>query len=73
MCVGNYEFPHGTKDLPEHWAKRFDQILASFLLALHHLPKVNPSPWAESLLKRTQCCQTAKCTLPQPTLPNHFQ
>lgn len=54
------------------------RLLAEFqpgfhLNALGHDPKGNLSPYAESLLKKMQYHQTAKNTLSQPTLPNHFQ
>lgn len=63
------ELPCSTKELPKHCAKIFDQTSAWSPPTLDCVPKDDPSPYAESLLKKIQGFQISKCTLFQSTSP----
>lgn len=63
--------PLDMQNLPDRCAKRLIKLYPNF--HLYHVSKGDLNPMMKFLLKKIQCSQTAKCTLPHPTLPYYLQ
>lgn len=73
FIAGYCEHPCATKNSWEHCAKGPGQTPTWLLPGLCHVPNGDPSTPCWVFTQKTQCCQIAKHTSSQPTLPNDFQ